>query len=209
MNTAPKSRAGLVIGIGCCLLAGVLIVVLAFIGVFVFMSNDDPKGPPTTTGEPVDPTDEPTDDPTDGPTSDDPADDPTDEPTDEPTDDPTSTTSSITIGFVDSGEASELETSKGVISPENGIFLGTQVEITNNNDVEIGLARDNFRVYDQDGTELNIRYGEYTTAGPQIPVGETAEARLWVDVEPGTTISRLTYADPVGTNGVEVEFPLQ
>ncbi|MCT1776323.1 hypothetical protein [Brachybacterium sp. p3-SID957] len=83
------------------------------------------------------------------------------------------------------------------------------MEITNNNDVEIGLASDNFRVYDQDGTELNIRYGEYTTAGPQIPVGETAEARLWVDVEPGTTISRLTYADPVGTNGVEVEFPLQ
>ena len=184
MNTAPRSRAGLVIGIGCCLLAGVLMIVLAFIGTFVFMSNDDPERPPTTTGEPVDPTDE-------------------------PTDDPTSTTSSITMGFVDSGEASELETSNGVISPENGIFLGTQVEITNSNDVEIGLASDNFRVYDQDGTELNIRYGEYTTAGPQIPVGETAEARLWVDVEPGTTISRLTYADPVGTNGVEVEFPLQ
>lgn len=205
MNTAPRSRAGLVIGIGCCLLAGVLMIVLAFIGAFVFMSNDDPERPPTTTGEPVDPTDEPTDDPTDDPTSE----DPTDDPTDEPTNDPTSTTSSITMGFVDSGEASELETSNGVISPENGIFLGTQVEITNNNDVEIGLASDNFRVYDQDGTELNIRYGEYTTAGPQIPVGETAEARLWVDVEPGTTISRLTYADPVGTNGVEVEFPLQ
>ena len=126
MNTAPRSRAGLVIGVGCCLLAGVLMIVLAFIGAFVFMSNDDPERPPTTTGEPVDPTDEPTDDPTDGPTSE----DPTDDPTDEPTDDPTSTTSSITMGFVDSGEASELETSNGVISPENGIFPVSYTHLT-------------------------------------------------------------------------------
>lgn len=199
-----KSRKGLFIGIGCCVLAGLLVAVLAVVGGLLFLGGgDDPEPTPTTVTEPADPTDEPTVDPTDDPTV-----DPTDEPTDEPTDDPTQGTASITVKYVDTGEATELETSNGTITPENDVFVGTQVQITNENDVEIGLGSSNFRLYDQDGNELSIRYGEFTTAGPQIPPGETADARLWVDVESGTTISKITYSDSVGTNGHEAEIPI-
>lgn len=205
----PKGKGkGLYIGIGCCLLAGLLVVILAVVGGLVFLGGDDDNGGGRTTGpvttEPSDPTDPATTDPTDPVTT-----DPTDPPSIDPTDEPT-VTSSISVRWIGSNEASELESSSGEkITPTNGTFISAHVEITNDNDVEIGISSRHFRIFDDEGVELSPRYGEFTTAGPQIPAGESAEAQLWVDVEPGATIGRITYADEVGTQGHEVEIPVE
>lgn len=205
----PKGKGkGLYIGIGCCLLAGLLVAILAVVGGLVFLGGDDDIDGGRTTGpvttEPSDPTDPATTDPTD-PVTTDPSDPATTDPTDEPT-----VTSSISVRWIGSNEASELESSSGEkITPTNGTFISAHVEITNDNDVVIGISSRHFRIFDDEGVELSPRYGEFTTAGPQIPAGESAEAQLWVDVEPGTTIGKVTYTDEVGTQGHEVEIPVE
>lgn len=204
----PKRRGkGLYIGLGCCLLAGLLALILVVVGALVFLGGGDDTGGGRTTGpvttEPSDPTDPAITDPTD-PVTTDPSEPPSTDPTDEPT-----VTSSISVRWIGSDEASELESNSGEkVTPVNGTFISAHVEITNDNDVEIGLSSQNFRILGEDGVEHAPRYGEFTTAGPQIPPGESAEAQLWIDVTPGTTIGEVTYTDEVGTQGHEVEIPV-
>ena len=162
----------------CIVITIMLVAILAVVGGLVFLGGDDDIDGGRTTGpvttEPSDPTDPATTDPTD-PVTTDPSDPATTDPTDEPT-----VTSSISVRWVGSNEASELESSSGEkITPTNGTFISAHVEITNdNNDVEIGISSRHFRIFDDEGVELSPRYGEFTTAGPQIPAGESAEAQL-------------------------------
>lgn len=193
-----KSRTGLWIAIACAVLL-LLVVVLGGGGVGAWLLLREPDdGPSTTATAPQDPTDEPTDDPTD---------DPTDEPTDDPTDD--SGTTSLTIRVNSSEEVSQVETNDGPLDPENGAFFGAEVELTNEStSEEIGLAGENFTFYDDEGNSYHVRYGRFSTAGPQIEPGETATAMIYADVAPGTTLTEVSYTDELATGGQEVPIPI-
>lgn len=193
-----KSRTGLWIAIACAVLL-FLVVVIGGGGVGAWLLLREPDdGPSTTATSPQDPTDEPTDEPTD---------DPTDEPTDDPTDD--TGTTSLTIRINSSEEVSQVETSDGPLDPENGAFFGAEVELTNEStSEEIGLAGDNFMFYDDEGNSHHVRYGRFSTAGPQIDPGETATAMIYADVAPGTTLTEVSYTDEVATGGQEVSIPI-
>lgn len=193
-----KSRTGLWIAIACAVVL-LLVVILAGGGLGAWLLLREPDdGPSPTATAPQDPTGEPTEDPFD---------DPTEEPTDEPTDD--SGTTSLTIGVNSSEEVSQVETNDGPLDPENGAFFGAEVEITNeSSSEEIGLAGENFTFYDDEGNSYHVRYGRFSTSGPQIEPGETATAMIYADVAPGTSVTEVSYTDEVATGGQEVPIPI-
>lgn len=207
-------RTGMYVAIGCVvLLLG--LVVLGGGGIALWLGTRDTgetRGSGTT--GPADPSE--TAEPAEGTPSGDPVDDPLGEESDEPgaaTTEPTvpddGSETSISVRIVDTGEFSEIEDANGeTMTPKRGVYIGIQVEITNHNDEDIGLSTENFHMYDAEGTSYPVRYGAYTTSGPQIAPGETATASIYADARPGTEIVTLTYSDPVATGGNEAEIPI-
>lgn len=197
-------RTGLYVAIGCVvLLLG--LVVLGGGGIALWLGTRDSgetRGSETTEPAEETPSEDPVDDPL-GEESDDPEVTST-----EPTNPDDGSETSISVKIVDSGEFTSIDDDGEILTPEKGIFVGVQVEITNHNAEEIGFGIENFVLYDADGGTHPIRYGAFTTSGPQIPAEEIATAALYVDVPEGTEIVTLTYADPVATGGTEVEIPV-
>lgn len=182
---------------GCIALVLALVVLGVGLGAWWMLrpSHEHPTSSPHTPTASEDPTEDPTDDPTDDPTT-------------EPFEDPTTTSMSITLKADALGEVTELETSQGRQTPDNGAFIGVEVTITNDGDQAIGLAGDNFTLHDDAGEELFVVYGRFSTAGPEIPPGETATAQIYTDQASGTRIGTVTYSDAVGTGGTPVELPV-
>lgn len=218
-NGAPplppaKSRTPLYIALACgCVL--VLLLVVAGIGVGLYLVGQDggeePTSPPTSIVDPP-PSEDPTDDPS-SPTSDAPTEIETDQPVDKPTEGPSADATSpsdeifkLTVSTPEEGTTLELggETK----TPENDKFIGVAVTIENSSSRSIGLDTDRFRLYDDSGTEINIRYGAFSTSGPEIPAGEEAEAQLYADVPDDTVLAEISYTDEVGTGGQEFRVPV-
>lgn len=213
-----KSRTPLYIGLACgCVL--VLLLVLGGAGLgFYLLGQDAEEGPePTSTSSPIeDPSEDPSDDPTDdpsSPTSEAPTEIETDQPVDKPTEGPSADATSpsdeifkLTVSKPEEGTTLELggETK----TPENDKFIGVAVTIENSSSTSIGLDTDRFRLYDDSGTEINIRYGAFSTSGPEIPAGEEAEAQLYADVPEDTVLAEISYTDEVGTGGQEFRVPV-
>lgn len=186
---ATKSRTGMWIAIACGV-ALLLVVVIAGGGLGAWLllrGSDDDPGPAATSSA-------------------DPADDPTGEPTDDPTAGEGTTT--LTIKVTSSEEVDRVETDDGPLDPVNGTFFGAEVELTNEADEEIGLAGENFTFYDDQGDSHHVRYGRFTTSGPQITPGETATAMVYADIPSGTQITEVSYTDTAGTAGQEVTLPI-
>lgn len=200
-----KSRTGMWIAIACGVML-LLVVVIGGGGVGAWLllrSSGD--GPTPTATSPAGPTGEPTKDPTDDPTAQ-PTDEPTDDPTDDPTDEPGTTT--LTIRLASSEELDQVETNDGTLDPVNDTFFGAEIELTNEADEEIGLAGENFTFYDDQGDSHHVRYGRFTTSGPQIAPGETATAMIYADIPSSTQITEVSYTDTVGTADQEVTVPI-
>lgn len=192
-----KSRSPLYIALACgC--AALVVLVLAVGGVGVFLLTREPaeeptQDPSTSETETEDPSGEPTEDPTD-------------EATDEPTEDPTSETT-VSISASPLEEGTTLETEDEELTTENGKFVRVTLTLENTGTETIGLAGDNFVVYDSDGATYELRYASFSTSGPQIEPGESATAALYVDVAEDIVIESISYTDPVGTGGEEVVIP--
>ena len=185
---ATKRRTGMWVAIAC----GVVLLLVVLIGggglgAWLLLRGPD-DGPTPTATSPTDPTDEPTD-----------------EPTDDPTDGAGTTT--LTIRVASSEEVDQVETDDGPLDPANDTFFGAEIELTNEADEEIGLAGENFTFYDDQG-DSHLRYGRFTTSGPQIAPGETATAMVYADIPSGTQISEVSYTDTMGTAGQEVTLPI-
>ena len=177
--------------------------------------GEEPTSPPSSIVDPPpseDPSDDPTDDPS-SPTSEAPTEIETDQPVDKPTEGPSADATSpsdeifkLTVSKPEEGTTLELggETK----TPENDKFIGVAVTIENSSSTSIGLDTDRFRLYDDSGTEINIRYGAFSTSGPEIPAGEEAEAQLYADVPEDTVLAEISYTDEVGTGGQEFRVPV-
>ena len=213
-----KSRTPLYIALACgCVL--VLLLVLGGAGLGFYLLGQDggeePTSPPSSIVDPPpseDPSDDPTDDPS-SPTSEAPTEIETDQPVDKPTEGPSADATSpsdeifkLTVSTPEEGTTLELggETK----TPENDKFIGVAVTIENSSSTSIGLDTDRFRLYDDSGTEINIRYGAFSTSGPEIPAGEEAEAQLYADVPGDTVLAEISYTDEVGTGGQEFRVPV-
>lgn len=201
-----KSRSPLYIALGCgCALLAVLALVVGGAGIY-FMTQEPDDPPPTSTEDPTDgPTDDPTSEPTEDPTS-----EPTDEPTaqtSEPTEEPTDG-ALVTLSVSGTGEGTTLDADGETLTSKNGKFVGTTVTIENQGDKTIGLNLDNFLFHGDDGSTYELRYGAFSTDGPQIAPGETAKADVYVDVSEDTELEAVSYSDPIGTGGETVRLPL-
>src|SRR5699024_1806048 len=140
---------------------------------------------------------------TDEPTTEEPT---TEEPT---TEEPTADASSVTLGVTDTASGTTLETDDGTLETENGIFLGFEIEVTNESDQTIGLRSAHFTFYDSAGDPYPTTWGQFSTSGPEIPAGETAVAQVYADVPDAEDIVTVTYSDPVGTGGEEAELSVE
>ncbi|MGO1979009.1 DUF4352 domain-containing protein [Brachybacterium tyrofermentans] len=193
------SRTPLVVALGCgCALLAMLVLVGGGTGIY-FLAQGPDDAPPTSTQEP---TDDPAEDPTGEPT-----DDPTDDPTLEPTADPADG-ALVTLSVSGTGEGTTLDADGEQLTSKNGKFVGTTVTIENQGDETIGLDLDNFLFHGDDGSTYELRYGAFTTSGPQIVPGETATADVYVDVSEDTVLETVSYSDPIGTGGEAIELPL-
>lgn len=213
-----KNRTPMYIALACgCVL--VLLLVVAGIGVGLYLVGQDggeePTSPPSSIVDPPpseDPSDDPTDDPS-APTSDAPTEIETDQPVDKPTEGPSADAtepSDETFQFTVSTpeEGTTLDLGGETKTPENDKFIGVAVTIQNSSSESIGLGSDRFRLYDDSGAEIDIRYGAFSTSGPSIPAGETAEAQLYADVPADTVLAEISYTDEVGTGGSEFRVPV-
>ena len=189
------SRTPLVVALGCgCALLTMLVLVGGGTGIY-FLAQGPDDAPPTSTEEPTDdPTADPTEDPTDEPTAD---------PTTEPSDD-----ALVTLSVSGTGEGTTLDADGEKLTSQNGKFVGTTVTIENQGDETIGLDLDNFLFHGDDGSTYELRYGAFSTSGPQIAPGETATADVYVDVSEDTVLESVSYSDPIGTGGEAIELPL-
>ena len=177
--------------------------------------GEEPTSPPSSIVDPPpseDPSDDPTDDPS-SPTSDAPTEIETDQPVDKPTEGPSADATSpsdeiFTLTVSKPEEGTTLELGGETKTPENDKFIGVAVTIENSSSTSIGLDTDRFRLYDDSGTEINIRYGAFSTSGPEIPAGEEAEAQLYADVPADTVLAEISYTDEVGTGGSEFRVPV-
>lgn len=132
-----------------------------------------------------------------------------DKPTEGPSADATSPSDEIfTLTVSKPEEGTTLELGGETKTPENDKFIGVAVTIENSSSTSIGLDTDRFRLYDDSGTEINIRYGAFSTSGPEIPAGEEAEAQLYADVPEDTVLAEISYTDEVGTGGQEFRVPV-
>ncbi|MGP9682955.1 DUF4352 domain-containing protein [Brachybacterium sp. AOP3-A1-3] len=194
-----RNRSPLFIALGCgCALLAVLVLVAG--GAGIYLLTQEPNDPPPTSTQ--EPTDDPSEDPTDEPTS-----ETTEEPTDEPTAGPTDG-ALVTLSVSDTGEGTTLDADGETLTSKNGKFVGTTVTIENQGTETIGLDLDNFLFHGDDGSTYELRYGSFTTSGPQIAPGETAKANVYVDVSEDTVLEAVSYSDPVGTGGEVVRLPL-
>ncbi|WP_311199850.1 DUF4352 domain-containing protein [Brachybacterium paraconglomeratum] len=213
-----KSRTPLYIALACgCAL--VLLLVLGGAGLGFYLLGQDggeePTSPPSSIVDPPpseDPSDDPTDDPS-SPTSEAPTEIETDQPVDKPTEGPSADATSpsdeiFTLTVSKPEEGTTLELGGETKTPENDKFIGVAVTIENSSSTSIGLDTDRFRLYDDSGTEINIRYGAFSTSGPEIPAGEEAEAQLYADVPEDTVLAEISYTDEVGTGGQEFRVPV-
>ena len=213
-----KSRTPLYIALACgCVL--VLLLVLGGAGLGFYLLGQDggeePTSPPSSIVDPPpseDPSDDPTDDPS-SPTSEAPTEIETDQPVDKPTEGPSVDATSpsdeiFTLTVSKPEEGTTLELGGETKTPENDKFIGVAVTIENSSSTSIGLDTDRFRLYDDSGTEINIRYGAFSTSGPEIPAGEEAEAQLYADVPEDTVLAEISYPDEVGTGGQEFRVPV-
>lgn len=213
-----KSRTPLYIGLACgCVL--LLLLVLGGVGLGFYLLGQDggeePTSPPSSIVDPPpseDPSDDPTDDPS-SPTSEAPTEIETDQPVDKPTEGPSADATSpsdeiFTLTVSKPEEGITLELGGETKTPENDKFIGVAVTIENSSSTSIGLDTDRFRLYDDSGTEINIRYGAFSTSGPEIPADEEAEARLYADVPEDTVLAEISYTDEVGTDGQEFRVPV-
>ena len=213
-----KSRTPLYIALACgCVL--VLMLVVAGIGVGLYLvgkdGGEEPTSPPSSIVDPPpseDPSDDPPDDPS-TPTSDAPTEIETDQPVDKPTEGPSADAtepSDETFQFTVSKpeEGTTLDLGGETKTPENDKFIGVAVTIENSSSTSIGLDTDRFRLYDDSGAEIDIRYGAFSTSGPEIPAGEEAEAQLYADVPESTVLAEISYTDEVGTGGSEFRVPV-
>ena len=213
-----KSRTPLYIALACgCVLVLPLDLGGAGLGFYLLGQDggEEPTSPPSSIVDPPpseDPSDDPTDDPS-SPTSEAPTEIETDQPVDKPTEGPSADATSpsdeifkLTVSKPEEGTTLELggETK----TPENDKFIGVAVTIENSSSTSIGLDTDRFRLYDDSGTEINIRYGAFSTSGPEIPAGEEAEAQLYADVPEDTVLAEISYTDEVGSGGQEFRVPV-
>lgn len=213
-----KNRAPLFIALSCgCALLVAIVVLVAGAGLFVIGQDaEEPTRAPITTSSEEPASEDPaTEAPTTGiPTSEPPSTDlDTDRPAENPTEPPESdavsdSASSISVQIGPTSEDTTLETHDDVLESQNGKFVGVEVTITNNGTSDIGLSGENFRFYDEDGQSYTLRYGAFSTSGPQIAPGEEAVAELYADVPGDATLDRVSYTDEVGTGGQEVSFPV-
>ncbi|MGO2822170.1 MAG: DUF4352 domain-containing protein [Brachybacterium tyrofermentans] len=189
------SRRPLFVALGCsCALLAMLVLIGGGTGIY-FLAQGPDDAPPTSTEEPTDdPTADPTEDPTDEPTAD---------PTTEPSDD-----ALVTLSVSGTGEGTTLDADGEKLTSQNGKFVGTTVTIENQGDETIGLDLDNFLFHGDDGSTYELRYGAFSTSGPQIAPGETATADVYVDVSEDTVLESVSYSDPIGTGGEAIELPL-
>lgn len=209
----PKRRTGLYIGIacGCLLLVGLLIAVVG-VGLWLVGRDGDEEptaGPETSEAPSEDPlSEDPSEDPSEEAT-DEPTDDPLETPSEDPSEDPTSEPgTSITVNVSEPSEGTTLDTDDETLETENGKFIGVAVIITNDGDSAIGLANENFRFYDDAGTEHPLIYARYSTSGPEIEPGEEATALLYADVPEDLVLESVSYTDEVATGGEEIPFPV-
>ena len=86
--------------------------------------------------------------------------------------------------------------------------MGATVAIETEETKTIGLELDDFLFHGDDGSTYELRYGAFSTSGPQIAPGETATADVYVDVSEDTVLESVSYSDPVGTGGEAIELPL-
>ncbi|WP_062946473.1 DUF4352 domain-containing protein [Brachybacterium sp. sponge] len=207
-----KSRTPLYIALACgCVL--VLLLVVAGIGLYLVGQDggEEPTSPPTSIVDPP-PSEDPSDDPS-TPASDAPTEIETDQPVDKPTEGPSADATSpsdeiFTLTVSKPEEGTTLELGGETKTPENDKFIGVAVTIENSSSRSIGLDSDRFRLYDDSGAEINIRYGAFSTSGPEIPAGEEAEAQLYADVPADTVLAEISYTDEVGTGGSEFRVPV-
>lgn len=214
-----KSRTPLYIALACGCVLVLLLLVVAGIGVGLYLvgkdGGEEPTSPPSSIVDPPpseDPSDDPTDDPS-TPTSEAPTEIETDQPVDKPTEGPSADAtepSDETFQFTVSKpeEGTTLDLGGETKTPENDKFIGVAVTIVNNSSQDIGIGSDRFRLYDDSGAEIDIRYGAFSTSGPEIPAGEEAEAQLYADVPEDTVLAEISYTDEVGTGGQEFRVPV-
>lgn len=207
-----KSRTPMFIAIACAVLfVGAIVLGGGGFGAYLLLSGSDAEE--TTQSDPTDdePTDEPTDDPTDEPTTDEPTtDEPTtDEPTtDEPSVDPTDS-DLFTLATGSPIALDQLELDDGtVMTPENGIYKGVYITLTNHHTEDIGLQYSNFFFYDTEGNVVDLAYAGATHNDGIIPPGETAEASLVADVPSDVTLESVVYRDITATDFREAVYPI-
>lgn len=106
------------------------------------------------------------------------------------------------------GEGTTLDADGETLTSKNGKFVGTTATIENQGEETIGLDLDTFLFHGEDGSTYELRYGAFSTSGPQIAPGETATADVYVDVSEDTVLESVSCSDPLGTGGEAVNLPL-